>query len=117
MEYLQILRATFSEIAEEKAPELNRVHVLDELSEEIKKKKFDVQDQTFIETALRDDRESFVETFNELLDGVLENVENPKEFLESREGKDEVISIYLKNVEYTVDLFYNAIISKQFSET
>lgn len=117
MEYLEILELTFREIAEEKAPELNKDSFVNELSEEIKKKKYDVQDQTFIETALKDDKESFIETFNELLGTVLKDVEKPGEYLKSQEGKKAVMEIYIKNIEYTVDLFYNAIISKQFSET
>lgn len=115
--YLEYLIITYKEFAEVKIPELHTEDFIYELSEEIKKKKYDLQDQTFIENALKDDKESFIETFNELLDKKLSEFENRKELILSDHGKTFVIESYLKTIDYTVDLFYNAIISKQFSQT
>lgn len=115
--YLDDLIKTYKEIAMVKIPELNTEDFVQHLSDEIKKKKYDVQDQTFIENALKDDKESFIETFDEMLDKKLSEFENEKEFILSDHGKTFVIESFLKTIDYTVDLFYNAIISKQFSDT
>ncbi len=115
--YLDDLTNTFKEVAALKLPELKNDGFIQNLSDEIKKKKYDIQDQTFIETALKDDKESFIETFEEIIDKKLNEFENRKEFVLSDHGKSFVTETYLRTIDYTVDLFYNAIISKQFSET
>ena len=115
--YIDDLINTFKEIAEKDIPELNTESFIELLVDEIKKNKYDIQDQTFIETALSDDKESFVDSFSDLFDNMIKEVENRKEYLSSEDGITEVKNIFIKNVDYTVDFFYNAIISKQFSDT
>ncbi|NIP29937.1 MAG: hypothetical protein GTO02_06765 [Candidatus Dadabacteria bacterium] len=114
---IDILIATFREIAEQTIPELNTNSFIQTLSEEIRKNKYDIQDQTFIETSLGDDRASFVESFIDLFEKHIQEVEDRILYLDSNEGKAEVITLFIKNIDYTVDFCYNAIISKQFSQT
>ncbi|MGH7884262.1 MAG: hypothetical protein ACRENO_01055 [Thermodesulfobacteriota bacterium] len=115
--YLEDLINTYKEIAEKKILLINTEAFIQTLTNEIVNKKYDLQDQTFIETALRDDKESFIETFIKLLERKLNVVENLHDYLDSNEFREDVINFYVKSIEYTVDFFYNTIISKQFSDT
>lgn len=117
MIYLELLIETFREAAEKSVPELNHDDFIELLLDEIKKIKYDVQDQTFIETSLNDDRESFIESFSELITSSMNNVDDRVKYLDSEKGKSDVITCYIKSINYTIDFCYNAIISKQFSDT
>lgn len=80
-------------------------------------RKYDVQDQALIEAVLKDDRESLAESFSAALQLRLEKETKTLEFISSKEGKQEIIDLFLKSLEHTIDLYYNSVISKQFSST
>ena len=112
---MEELLRVFEEIARENFPELDLEKFLPALREEIKKKKYDLQDETLLETALRDDRNTFKDSFLEMLEERASREDGGKAFLLSDEGRDETISILMTNVEHTIDYYYNTIIGKHFS--
>ena len=115
--YLELIKDAFIQIAEKSIPELNNEEFISRILQAVEKNKYDVQDQTFIETSLKDDKESFIESFIELFEKNISKIEDHHDYLNSEEGQSEVISLFSKSVDYTVDFCYNAIISKQFSQT
>ena len=112
---MEELLRVFEEIAREIFPELDLEKFSPALREEIKKKKFDLQDETLLETALRDDRNSFKKSFVEMLEERASREDNGKAFFLSDKGRKEAVSILIANVEHTIDYYYNTIIGKHFS--
>ncbi|MCY3985766.1 MAG: hypothetical protein OXF23_01815 [Candidatus Dadabacteria bacterium] len=114
---MEELLCVFKEIAEENFPELDLEKFSSELREEIKKKKYDLQDEALLETALRDDREAFKNSFLEMLEEQSANEKSSKAFILSDRGREKAISILIDNTEHTIDYYYNTIIGKHFSAT
>ena len=112
---MEELLRVFEEIARENFPELDLEKSLLALREEIKRKKYDLQDKTLLETALRDDRDTFKDSFLEMLEEKATRENSGKAFILSDKGRDEAISILMTNVEHTIDYYYNTIIGKHFS--
>ena len=112
---MEELLRVFEEIARENFPELDLGKFLPALREEIKKKKYDLQDEALLETALRDDRSAFKDSFLEMLEERAAREQSGKAFLLSDKGRDEAISILIANAEHTIDYYYNTIIGKHFS--
>ncbi|MXW21984.1 MAG: hypothetical protein F4X55_02525 [Candidatus Dadabacteria bacterium] len=112
---MEELLRVFEEITRENFPELDLEKFLPALREEIKRKKYDLQDETLLETALRDDRKTFKDSFLEMLEEKAAREDGGKAFFLSDEGQSETISILMTNVEHTIDYYYNTIIGKHFS--
>ncbi len=83
----------------------------------ITNRKYDAQDQALIEIALNNDRENFAESVSENLKLILDKKADASVFIRSEEGQQEIIDLFLKSLEHTIDFYYNSIISKQFSST
>jgi len=112
---MEELLRVFEEIAKENFPELDLEKFLPALREEIKKKKYDLQDETLLETALRDDRSSFKNSFLDMLEERAAREQSGKTFILSDKGRDEAISMLIATAEHTIDYYYNTIIGKHFS--
>ena len=112
---MEELLRVFEEIAKENFPELDLEKFSLVLREEIKKKKYDLQDETLLETALRDERETFKDSFLEMLEERAAHEGGGKAFILSERGRDEASSILTTNTEHTIDYYYNTIIGKHFS--
>lgn len=112
---MEELFRVFEEIARENFPELDLGKFSIVLSEEIKKKKYDLQDETLLETALRDDRDLFKDSFLAMLEERAAREDSGKAFFLSDKGREEAVSILIANAEHTIDYYYNTIIGKHFS--
>ncbi len=112
---MEELFRVFEEIARENFPELDLEKFLPVLHEEIKRKKYDVQDEALLETALRDDRGAFKDSFLDMLEERAAQEDSGKAFFLSDKGREEAISILIANAEHTIDYYYNTIIGKHFS--
>ena len=112
---MEELLCVFEEIVRENFPELDLEKFSQALREEIKKKKYDLQDESLLEIALRDDRNSFKDSFLEMLEERAAREDSGKAFFLSDKGRSEAISILIANVEHTIDYYYNTIIGKHFS--
>ena len=113
--YIDDLINSFKNITEENYPELNTEDFLSELKLILEMKKYDLQDQTIIERILKEDFESFSESFADLLESSVPTGEERASFFEDKNGGNIVINLFIKSVEHSIDYFYNDIISKQFS--
>lgn len=91
--------------------------LISSLSTAITNRKYDAQDQALIEIALKNDRETFVESVSETLKLILDKKADIAVFINSEKGQQEIINLFLKSLEHTIDFYYNSIISKQFSST
>ena len=112
---MEELFRVFEEIARENFPELDLEKFFPELREQIEKKKFDLQDESLLETALRDDRDTFKDSFLEMLEERAAREDSGKTFFLSDKGRKEAVSILITNAEHTIDYYYNTIIGKHFS--
>ena len=113
--YIDDLIISFRNITQENYPELNTDNFLNELKTSIENKKYDLQDQTLIERILKEDIESFSESFAELLESTITAADDRSAFFENENGGNTVIQLFIKSVEHSIDYFYNDIINKQFS--
>jgi len=113
--YIDDLISVFKDITKDDFPELNSVEFLNKLKHSLEKKKYDLQDQTIIERILKEDLESFSESFSELLESSIPAGEERISFFNDESSEQKVIEFYIKSVEHSIDYFYNDIISKQFS--
>ena len=112
---MEELLRVFEEIARENFPELDLEKFSVALRMEIEKKKYDLQDEALLETALRDDRSTFKDSFLEMLEERAAREQSGKDFILSDKGRGEAISILMTNAEHTIDYYYNTIIGKHFS--
>lgn len=113
--YTEQLLKIFEVSLKENCPESLKTDLTSNFLAAITDRKYDVQDQALIEAVLKDDRDSLAESFSAALQLRLET--ETSEFLNSEEGKQEIINLFLKSLEHTIDLYYNSVISKQFSST
>lgn len=112
---MEELLRVFEEIVRENFPELDLERFSLALREEIKRKKYDLQDEALLETALRDDRDTFKDSFLEMLEERATRENSGKAFILSEKGRNAAISILIANTEHTIDYYYNTIIGKHFS--
>ena len=113
--YIDDLLNLFLEITKEIESDINVDDYLNDLRNEIEKKKYDLQDQTIIETIIKEERDSFSDSFNEVLENSVPEGMDKISYLNSPDGKSNVVDIFIKSLEHSIDYFYNEIISKQFS--
>jgi len=102
----------------DKYPDIPRVKAIDLLVIETEKKKFDLQDEVFIENALADKEHpmttQFFDSIKAYSDANHLNEETLREFLSTDEGVSLVIEVFLHDVEKIINFYYNAVISKHF---
>lgn len=113
--YIEDLISLFREITAKIEHDINIDDYVNDLRNEIESKNYDLQDQTIIETVVRDERDSFTESFNKALQNSIPGALDKIAFFNSDEGKQKVVYIFLKSLEHSIDYYYNEIISKQFS--
>lgn len=89
-----------------------------QLANAIKSRKYDLQDQALIEAIINDKEKQLVES---LEDNYFEMVKKFNEKYGSVSNTDpiivyhEVISIFISNLEYYIDYFYNSLLNKHFT--
>lgn len=92
----------------------------DELRAELTARKYDVQDQAFIEVILKDDASdlagSFTEAFGKAAGKFAEGAER-QEFLASEGAKKEAIRIFIASLEHLINFYHSSLIGKHFSST
>ena len=115
--YIDELIEAFESAVKDSYPELINSELISNISQHIKNKKFDIQDQTLIETFLKEDLDHFKESFSDSLNKHIGGIEDSSTYLNSEEGHSNVIQLYIKSIENMIDYYYNSIISKQFSST
>lgn len=111
------LAREFLEIAEANFPEMDATAGAEILRAEIKRRKYDLQDEALMEAALRNEREEFVNSFLEALERKLEKEKDRKAFFLSERGLNEIVSLFVAGAEHTIDHYYNALIGKHFSSS
>ncbi len=87
-----------------------------DLEEAIAKKKYDVQDLALIEALINDEEKH-------LLDSLKENFEELSKDLAKKNGpatetdplKKQLLEIFMSNLEYYIDLFYNSLLNRHFA--
>ena len=112
---MEELVRVFEEVAREKFPELEGGGAVRLLREKIREKKYDLQDEALVETALREDGKAFKDSFAETLGEILEKREEKRAFLLSDPGREAAVAAVISNAESTIDYYYSAIIGKHFS--
>ena len=107
----------FLEIAEANFPEMDSRAGAEALRAEIKRRKYDLQDEALMEAVLRNEKGEFVNSFLEALERRLEKEKDRKAFFLSERGRDEVASLFAAGTEHTIDHYYNALIGKHLSSS
>ena len=115
--YIEQLAKVFESVLVENYPQYSFTEHVSSLTLEIENKKYDVQDQTLIETFLKEDLDNFRESFIESLNDLINSKEDFADYAISEEGRSSIIQLYIKSIEHMIDYYYNNIISKQFSST
>ena len=95
---------------------------LDDLKERlintIDRKKYDLQDQGIIEAILEDREKTFENSFNENVELYMNNLDLNHDlgnYLRSDEAKNEVVEIFISDLEQLINYFYNMLINKHFT--
>lgn len=98
-------------------PDIHVRKIKNLLKESLKKRKYDTQDQAIIEAILNDKEKPLEESFTEsLLNYASTNkIESENDFPESKERREEIVEIFIFDLEKLIDYFYNALINKHFT--
>lgn len=90
----------------------------DELKRRIESRKYDLQDESMIETILKQDRDELLESFTDTLDRKLESKDiEAGTYLNSEDGKREAVRLYITSLEHMINFYYNSLVGKHFSST
>ncbi|MCL4243589.1 MAG: hypothetical protein KJ002_00400 [Candidatus Dadabacteria bacterium] len=114
-ELVQVFEGAIVEI-----PGLGSPALKDELRTEVIARKYDLQDEGFIEVILRDDRKDLAGSFTEAMNGILGRLSSDaerEEFLKSDEIKKEAIRIFIASLEHMINYYHTSMIGKHFSST
>ncbi len=85
------------------------------LRSELKKKKYDTQDISLMEILLNDDRDEFVDNYNQLLSRSVLDRNDLESYIDTDECIEETVNLYLQSLDHSIDYYYNSIIAKHFS--
>ncbi len=88
------------------------------LTNTIERKKYDLQDQGIIEAILEDREKTFENSFSENVELYINSLDSKhdlRNYLTSEEAKDEVVEIFISDLEQLIDYFYNMLINKHFT--
>lgn len=97
---------------------LYELEIKNQLAKAIESKKYDLQDQALIEAIINDKEKQLIES---LEDNYFEMVKKFNVKYGSVSNTDpqtinhEVISIFISNLEYYIDYFYNSLLNKHFT--
>jgi hypothetical protein len=84
----------------------------------IERKNYDLQDQGIIEAIIEDEEKTFENSFSENLELYVNNLDSRDDlgnYLKSDEAKDEVVEMFISDLEQLINYFYNMLINKHFS--
>mgnify|MGYP001142006534 CR=1 FL=1 len=119
MTYIDELVQVF-EGALEGIPGLGSTALSDKLRAEIVSRKYDLQDEGFIEAILRQDTQdlsgSVADAMKDII-GKLPSDAEREEFLKSDEIKKEAIRIFIASLEHMINYYHTSMIGKHFSST
>lgn len=119
MAYIDELVQVF-EGAVEGFPGLGSPALSDNLKTALLARKYDLQDEGFIEVILRDDQKDLKESFAGALNGLLGRLASDnerEEFLKSDEIKKEAIRIFIASLEHMINYYHTSMIGRHFSST
>ena len=109
----KIYSSSLSEISD-----LNSIVTESYLTQTIVSKKYDIQDQALIEAIINDKEKQLEESLREDYEKFLKDLTKKNESATSTDPlilKEKLISIFITNLEYYIDYFYNSLINKHFS--
>jgi hypothetical protein len=81
-------------------------------------KKYDLQDQGIIEAILEDGEKTFENSFSENLELYINDLDSKHElgnYLRSDEAKNEIVEMFISDLEQLINYFYNMLINKHFT--
>lgn len=119
MTYIDELVQVF-EGAVEEIPGLGSPTLPDELRKEIIARKYDLQDEGFIEAILKQDRKDLAGSFIDAMKDIIAKLPSDgerEEFLKSDEIKKEAIRIFIASLEHMINYYHTSMIGKHFSST
>jgi hypothetical protein len=88
------------------------------LIQTVERKKYDLQDQGIIEAILEDREKTFENSFNENLELYINNLDSKHDLgdhLRSDEAKNEIVEMFISDLEQLINYFYNMLINKHFT--
>jgi hypothetical protein len=88
------------------------------LIQTIDRKKYDLQDQGIIEAILEDGEKLFENSFSENLELYINDVDSKQElggYLRSDEARNEIVEMFISDLEQLINYFYNMLINKHFT--
>lgn len=88
------------------------------LIQTIERKKYDLQDQGIIEAIIEDREKIFENSFSENLELYINNLDSKDDlgnYLRSDEAKNEVVEMFISDLEQLINYFYNMLINKHFT--
>jgi len=119
MTYVDELVQVF-EGALEGIPGLGSPALSGELRAEIVSRKYDLQDEGFIEAILKQDGKDLAGSFTDAIKGIIAKLPSDaerEEFLKSDEIKKEAIRIFIASLEHMINYYHTSMIGKHFSST
>jgi hypothetical protein len=87
----------------------------DHLIHSVERKKYDLQDQGIIEAILEDREKTFENSFNENLELYLDSKHDVGDYLRSDKAKNEIVEMFISDLEQLINYYYNALINKHFT--
>ena len=109
------LSDVFEKILNINYPEIPVSNIKRLLKESLEKRKYDTQDEAIIEAILNDKEKPLEESFIESLQHYINKIESENDFLGSENRQEEIVEIFIFDLEKLIDYFYNALINKHFT--
>ncbi len=109
----KIYSSSLSEISD-----LNSIVTESYLTQTIESKKYDIQDQALIEAIINDKEKQLEQSLREDYEKFLKDLTKKNGSATSTDPlilKEKLLSIFITNLEYYIDYFYNSLINKHFS--
>lgn len=98
--------------------ELNGKIVESDIAAVVEAKKYDVQDLALIEAIINDKEKQLEESLREDYEKLLKDMtkkNGPASDTDPQILKEQLLSIFMSNLEYYIDLFYNSLLNKHFA--
>ncbi len=119
MTYIDELVQVFEGVLEQ-FPGLGSPALSGELRAALLARKYDLQDEGFIEVILRDDQKDLKESFAGAMNGMLGKLASDaerEEFLRGDKIKKEAIRIFIASLEHMINYYHTSMIGRHFSST
>ena len=102
---------TIFESALDKTGVADKQALIERLDSKLNKSNYDVQDCSFIEIIINEDRKEFEQSFSDLLNEINKDHKNRDECIE------ETVNLFIQSLEHSIDYYYNSIIARHFSSS